>query len=332
MDLNQEGILGTPLRAASITGHESTTRLLLRLGASLRVPGAFGEPLQAAAMRGHVSITRLLLSHGADVNGKGGIYGTALQAAAHRGHRKVVEILLDAGASVYRGGFSRDAFHAASEGGHEGIVRLLLERGFEVQPPLSKFEYMRDSESYKNLLRDTSPSRYQEAKLSRDHWVGSEEWRKRASMIDFAHVIEEIRGAVTSEHGLILPYRAPREYEDDDDESCALREAAANGHVAVVDFLLSQLDRISISKSEIISAFQEACANGHEEVVNRLLSDRAGVTELKAGFEAAALKGHLKVVDLLIDHESRLALARVETVESPAQVYLSIYLAVFRAN
>ena len=333
LDLNQEGVLGTPLRAASIMCRESTARLLLRLGASLHVSGSFGEPLQAAAMRGHESITRLLLSHGANVDGKGGLYGTALQAAAHRGHRKVVEILLDAGASVHRGGFSRDAFHAASEGGHEGILRLFLERGFNFPPQGGRRLCSRcnpnPNPKYRNLLRDHSPTRYQEAKPFRDYGAGSEEWRERASMIDFAHVVEKIRGAVTSEHELTLPYRAHREFKDYNHENYALREAAANGHVAVVEFLLSQLNRMGIPKSEISAAFQEACVNGHEEVVNRLLSDLEEVRELNAGFEAAALEGHLTVVDLLIDHENRLGLARVETVESPTQVRQSTYLAVF---
>ena len=327
LDPNQEGVLGTPLRAASIMCHESTTRLLLRLGASLHVSGSFGEPLQAAAMRGHESITRFLLSHGADVDGKGGLYGTALQAAAHRGHRKVVEILLDAGANVHQGGFSRDAFHAASEGGHEGIVRLLLERGFKVALPLPKIKCWSLGMS-RDLLRDASPSRYQKAKPFRHYPAELEEWHKRASMIDFAYVVEKIRGAVISEHELTLPYRAHR-YEGDNDKNYALREAAANGQVAVVEFLLSQLDRMGIPKSEIIAAFQEACVNGHEEVVNRLLSDRAEVSELKAGFEAAASNGHRTVVNLLINHEESLGLARVETVKPPARVRLSTYVAVF---
>jgi len=196
LGLNEEGVLGTPLRAASIMCHESTVRLLLRLGASLHISGSLGEPLQAAAMRGHELITRTLLSHGANVNSESGLYGTALQAAAHRGHQKVVEILLDAGADVYRDGFSRDAFHAASEGGHEGVVRLLLERGFKVQHTLHRPQYSRSAPEFSKLaliphgnpLRDASPSRRREAKPIWDHQLGSKDWRERASVVDFSHV------------------------------------------------------------------------------------------------------------------------------------------------
>ena len=327
LDLDQEGVLGTPLRAASIMCHESTVRLLLRLGASLHVSGSLGQPLQAAAMRGHESITRVLLSHGADVNSDGGLYGTALQAAAHRGHPKVVGILLDAGADVHRDGFSRDAFHAASEGGHEGIIRLLLERGFKVRLPLPHrigcLRMCKRPPRYTDLLRDASPSRCQGGKPMRNHQPRSEEWRQRASLVDFSLVVEKIRGATIPEHKPIQPYSAR--------PGCqlyALRVAAAKGHVTVVELLLSQQIQMDIQKSEIIAAFKEACENGHGDVVRRLLSDRVVVRDLKTGFEAAALRGHLTVVDLLINHENRLGLARVETVESPAQVRLSIYLVV----
>ena len=341
LDLNQEAYLGTPLRAASVMCHESTVRLLLRLGASVHVSGSFGEPLQAAAMRGHESITRTLLSHGADVNSHGGIYGTALQAAAHRGHQKIVEILLEAGADIYRKGFSRDAFHAASEGGHEGIVSLLFEKGFKVRQPF-RYESPQDlmapsylmapPSRYRNLLRDASPSQYQKVKATEDHQAGLREWRKRASMTDFSLVAEKMQGASTSEHELKMPFRAQPEYRSQVDEVYALRVAAANGHVTVIDVLLSRFDMMGIPNSEIIVAFKEACGNGHEKAVSRLLSDQVEVKDLKDALEAAALKGHLTVVNLLIDHEDRLGLAQVESVDSPIRVRRSPYLTAVWAN
>ena len=335
LDLNQEAYLGTPLRAASVMCHESTVRLLLRLGASVQVSGSLGEPLQAAAMRGHESITRILLSHGADVDSQGGIYGTALQAAAHRGHQKIVEILLDAGADVYKEGFSRDAFHAASEGGREGIVSLLFERGFRIREPVlgSSFRHRLGRESpYKNLLRDASPSQCQEAKTISDHQPELGEWRKRAFMTDFSLVVGEMQKASTSEHELQLPFRARPKYRSQDAEFYALRAAAANGHVTVVELFLSQLDTMKIPNSEIVAAFKEACGNGREKAASRLLSDHVEVKDLKNALEAAALKGHLTVVNLIVDHEDRLGLAQVESVVSPTQVRRSISRIAFWAN
>ena len=332
LDLNQEAYLGTPLRAASVMCHESTVRLLLRLGASVHVSGSLGEPLQAAAMRGHESITKTLLSHGANVNSQGGFYGTALQAAAHRGHRNIVDILLKAGADVYQGGFSRDAFHAASEGGHERIVSLLLERGFEVRQPLPDNGPQCRRLHYKNLLRDASPSQCHEVKGTNYHQPGSGEWRKRASITDFSLVIEQMQGASTSEHELKMPFRAQSDYGSQDDKFCALRVAAASGHVNVVELLLSCLDTMHIPKSEIVAAFKQACENGHAKTVSRLLSEQVPLRDLKDGIKAAALNGHLTVVNILIDHENRLGLAQVESVDSPIRVRRSICLTAVWAN
>ena len=262
LDLNNEGVLGTPLRAACIMCHTSTVRLLLRHGASPHVSGSLGEPLQSAAMRGNESITRTLLSHGADVNSIGGLYGTALQAAAHRGHQKVVEILLDAGADVYRGGFSRDAFHAASEGGHEGIVRLLLERGFKTRHALPRPLAYASLGPGRDLLRDASPSRSYEVKSAEEHQLRSNDWRERASVYDFSHSVDEIRGVIASELDPIQPYRDKLGYNFGSEKNYALCVAAANGHATVVELLLSQLHSIDIPNSEVMTVLKEAYGMG----------------------------------------------------------------------
>lgn len=317
LDLNEEGVLGTPLRAATIMCQESTVRLLLRLGASLHISSSFGEPLQAAAMRGHESVIRALLSYGADVNNHGGLYGTALQAAAHRGYGKIVEILLDAGADVHREGFSRDAFHAASEGGHERIVRLLLERGYKAQhTPLRLQCHYGPPRPYRNLLRDASPGRSSDWKPIQDHRPGSTDWRERASVTDSSRVFKLIRGTINTDHEMSQSYRDHngRTYNYPNDKICPVRSAAAKGHLAVVELLLSRFDELNIPDREIVKALKEACQNGYEKVAARLLSSRIDAKDFESALEAAALKGHLAVVNLLIDHEEMHGSARIKTV------------------
>jgi len=290
LNLNEEGVLGTPVRAASIMCHESTVRLLLRLRASLHVSASFGEPLQAAAMRGHESITRALLSHGADVNNQSGLYGTAVQAAVHRGHGKVVEILLDAGADVHQGGFSRDACHAASEGGHERIIRLLLDKVYKAQhtPPGLMCRKIHLS-SYRNLLREASPRRALDRKSIQDYQPASMDWRERASVTESSRVNDMIRGTINTEHVVLQAYRdhSGRTYNYPDDENYPVRSAAAKGHLAVVELLLGQFDELNMAESEIVAAFKEACQTGHEEVAAQFLSDRIDAEVFKEALEAA---------------------------------------------
>lgn len=85
---------------------------------------------------------------------------------------------------------------------------------------------------------------------------------------------------------------------------------------------------MDILKSEVVVAFKEACENGHVNVVNQFLSERVELNGLKADLEAAVLNGDLKVVNLLIVHEVRLGLARVETVELRTQVRRFIYITI----
>ena len=347
LDLNEEGMFGTPLRSASIMCHESTVRLLLRLGANLHIIGSFGEALQAAAMRGHESITRDLLSHGANVNSKGGLYGTALQAAAHRGHQKIVEILLDAGADVHGDGFSRDALHAASEGGHERIIRFLLEKGYKFRHNVDFTPRTRRRVPARNLLREASPSRLQETKPPVDHQQEREDLHQRASVTESSDVFEKLRGAASRDLELMQPYRKRHGYGHHDEERYALRAAAANGHVTVVELLLNQLHTMDISKNEIDAAFVEACKNdqvpvvelllnqldtkeiskdrigtafveacknGQEKVVELLLSNGLTIEVMKAALSAAALEGQITVVKLPIYHEDKLRLTRMDTV------------------
>ena len=155
---------------------------------------------------------------------------------------------------------------------------------------------------------------------------------------------------MTSELEVIQPYCERRGYFYHCEESSAFCAAAAGGHITVVKLLLSQLHNMAISKPEVVTAFQEACMNGRAEVVSQLLSDQVEVGDLKPAMEAAAFRGHLTVVNLLIDHENRLGLTRVETIrlirpaangsifeyqlalESSIQVCRSTYLVITRAH
>lgn len=314
LELQNEGVFGTPLRAACIMCHESTVRLLLKLGASPHDSGSLGEPLQAAAMQGHISIIRILLNSGANVNNRGGLYGNALQAAAYRGHPKAVEILLDAGADVHQKGMSRDVFHPASEGGYEGVVRLLLDKGVKVTHPVStRLAYMYPAMTYKDILRNSSPSQHHEVKPIRDHQPEPKGWHQQASTTNVSYMTETMRGVMNPLLETVEAHRERFWYPEDETPNYALRAAAAKGHVEVIELLLSHLEAMDISNHEVVAAFKAACENGQIGVVSKFLSGliKLEAEDLEVGLEAAALNGQLPVVNLLVHYEDRHELARL---------------------
>lgn len=159
LDVEEEGLFGSPLRCTSLLNHERIAQLLLDRHTKVNASGVAGAALQAAAMKGHAQMAQLLMDAGADINQTGGPYGNALQAAAYCGHIEVVEILLTKGASIHEKGFTKDAFHAAAEGGHEDILAYMLTKGYKFRTtPLGPQALMELPSEYKAFLRDPSPS------------------------------------------------------------------------------------------------------------------------------------------------------------------------------
>ena len=80
------------------------------------------------------------------------------------------------------------------------------------------------------------------------------------------------------------------------DDSRALREAARNGHLELVKFLLP----LSDPKAFNSSALRWAARNGHLEIVKLLLPVSDPKAENSEALRSAALNGHLEIVKLLL--------------------------------
>ena len=166
-DVNaKSGYYGTPLRAASYTGHIDVVRVLLEHGANANTIDE-NNPLSSAYRGKHLEIMRLLLEHGADadalyrsegdlilhqassngqaevvhlllrhnvdVDARGAFGWTPLQCASLFGHTEVVQVLLDHGANINElaNGYNSPLFLAIREGFLK-VVQLLLEHGADV--------------------------------------------------------------------------------------------------------------------------------------------------------------------------------------------------------
>ena len=119
----------TSLVLASYHGHEETTALLLRHGASPDGPDDLqgNSALMGVAFKGHVAIARRLLAAGADPDRRNLAGQTALMMAALFGREAVVDLLLAAGADPARtDAMGSDAAALAEAQGNDGLAGRLI--------------------------------------------------------------------------------------------------------------------------------------------------------------------------------------------------------------
>ena len=103
--------------------------LLLEWGLDIEREGRCRTPLRAVSLMGHESTVRILLNRGANVNTHGSL-GDAIQAASTKGHVSITRVLLQEGANVgNQGGAYGNALQAAAFHGHRKVVELLLDSG-----------------------------------------------------------------------------------------------------------------------------------------------------------------------------------------------------------
>ena len=126
-DVHVRGRYGSPLRAASLGGHNAVVQLLLNRGA--RTDKAEDNALQAAALNGHFATSKLLVSRSEEAYNWSVCYESALEAASLKGHLEIVQFLLQ---NRKRLGMEFKemegrAMRAAVISGQESVVNMLIE-------------------------------------------------------------------------------------------------------------------------------------------------------------------------------------------------------------
>jgi ankyrin repeat protein len=297
--IETEGQFGTPLRCASLMGHEAAVRILLARGADVNATSDLGDALQVAAMKGYLSITQHLIQSGADVNNRGGFFGNALQAAAYRGHRDIAEGLLDAGALIDQEGRYKDAFHAAAEAGQEEVINILFESGyvFPNEPARLVLASLDQGSSY---IRESSPSRDEKKNTKSSAALGT-------LIADFEHSLQTTDSqAVPEASEQQTTYRIRRSrrlynHHRVEDESYALEVAASRGHLATVKRILDERDHIKLRSYHIGQALWAASKHGFASVVEVITSVEVDFWDFISGsLQRAARQSHLEVIDTLL--------------------------------
>jgi ankyrin repeat protein len=271
--------LTKPLKCASLRGHNIVIQYLVDKIRTSR--GSFDwdhELVLRAAEIGYESQVVLFVDSGATPDAEyGGI--TPLQLATRNGHSSIVEFLLSKGAdpsSAHAEDLNKP-IHYAVEQGHFSVLDQLLKADAKVtirngqgRTPLHLASQRGDVNILKRLLGhfDLTPVSHSHSGRAAFHY-------RRMAFLDAA----------------------------DNLGNSSLHLASANGHTAVVEFLLGQGAKLDLANTEGVTALWTSVKHRHELTAASIVSNANSTTEFsdigKVIFEAARL-GYVAVVRLAL--------------------------------
>ena len=287
----------TALHYASESGHLKVVELLLSKGAKIDVKDRYHcTPLMLAAENGHNDVSMHLINHGADVSKKGGISNrTALHYASGNGHLKLVELLLSKGAEIDEEDKKhRTPLMLAAENGHSDVSMHLINHGADVceigvfwrTTLLSYASENGHSRVVELLLSKGVESDVEDKNHHTPLMLAAENGHNDVSM----HLINH--GADVSKKGGIS-------------NRTALHYASGNGHLKLVELLLSKGAEIDEEDKNHCTPLLLAAENGHNDVSMHLINHGANVGKIGVFWRSTLLSyasenGHLRVVELLL--------------------------------
>ncbi|UCK58910.1 hypothetical protein AFCA_001744 [Aspergillus flavus] len=302
----------TPLSASSSKGHPAVSKLLVETGADIEAKNNFGRtPLHLASLDGHIEIVILLLERDAYVEAKDIDEWTPLMNASFEGHAEVVKALSERGADIEAkraNGYT--ALMYASTQGHIEVARLLLERGANIEA--------KTDIGVTPLMFASSYGLIEVVKLLLKH--GADFTNRDITGTTSLHVaaydghvkVVEIFLQASSTHvdALNRLNRTP------------LFQAAARGHLCVVNTLLSHKANANIKDHYRSTPLLMAVRNGHKDVVERLITLADSSIHFQNGLDQtllwwAARCGDAGIVELIVRWAKE---HNIEAIESDFQV------------
>lgn len=300
-----EGV--SPLHIAAERGLEKAATVLIEAKANISIEDEESwQPLHYACRKGKHNLAELLLDNKADIEAQGHWQQTPLQTACQKGHSEVANLLLERGANVN----SLDdeeftpLFYAAVWGRHEAVDLLLRKDKSNID------HAVRDDDGW-TALHAASYHGYQEvvAMLRKEEAaMGIRDNLGRTPLMlatDKNHA-DAMRELIFKRKEHEDPHLNDRDKEQD----AALTLAAGSGFAEGVRILMDHGADCNIrnkfSRTPIIIASR--CRN--QDVVLALLQpesradinaqDQEGLTAL----HHAACRGHVEVVQLLLNHQA----------------------------
>nr|XP_054757383.1 ankyrin repeat domain-containing protein 50-like [Lytechinus pictus] len=247
-------------------------------------------PLHLVTLHGNLEATKIILSHGRNVDKEDNTGYSALLNAAKNGHKDLVRYFLGQGASVNKGNSKGwKPLYIAAGFGKLDMVQYLISHGAEV----------RKGNHDRWVLCRQSPGEEGYIVLTKNHVVRE---------CEVGHY-EMLSAAFNDQLNLIS-----KEEEDDEvicidcDGWTAMHSAAYNGHLKIIDYLISQGSEVNEGNAEGWNALHGVASNGHLNITKYLINkgaevnktDDEGVTAL----HLASVSGHLDVTKHLISQGS----------------------------
>ncbi|KAK9744180.1 Ankyrin repeats (3 copies) [Popillia japonica] len=300
-DVNAQSTSGnTPLMYGCAGGHQEVVKFLLENGANVEDHNENGHtPLMEAASAGHVGLAKILLEHGAGINTHSNEFKeSALTLACYKGHLDMVRFLLEAGADQeHKTDEMHTALMEASMDGHVEVARLLLDSGAQVNMPTDSFE--------SPLTLAACGGHVDLAMLLIERGANIEEVNDEG----YTPLMEAAREGHEEMVALLLSQGANINAQTDETQETALTLACCGGFTEVADFLIKAGAHIERGAS---TPLMEAAQEGHMELVKYLLENNADVhAQTQTGDTAltyACENGHTDVADLLLQYGADLDL------------------------
>lgn len=236
-------------------------------------------------------MVRFLLEAGADQEHKTDEMHTALMEASMDGHVEVARLLLDSGAQV---NMPTDSFESpltlAACGGHVDLAMLLLERGANIEEV--------NDEGYTPLMEASREGHDEMAALLLAQGANinaqTEETQETALTLACCGGFLEVADYLLK-NGADLEIGA----------STPLMEAAQEGHLELVRFLLENRANVHAQTQTGDTALTYACENGHTDVAEVLLYYGAELEHESEGGRTPLMKacraGHICTIKFLIN-------------------------------
>ncbi|XP_050507031.1 ankyrin repeat domain-containing protein 17-like isoform X3 [Diabrotica virgifera virgifera] len=294
-DVNAQSTSGnTPLMYGCAGGHTEVVKFLLENGANVEDHNENGHtPLMEAASAGHVGLAKILLSHGAGINTHSNEFKeSALTLACYKGHLDMVRFLLEAGADQeHKTDEMHTALMEASMDGHVEVARLLLDSGAQVNMPTDSFE--------SPLTLAACGGHVDLAMLLIERGANIEEVNDEG----YTPLMEAAREGHEEMVHLLLGQGANINAQTDETQETALTLACCGGFMEVADILLKGGADIELGAS---TPLMEAAQEGHLDLVRFLLENAANFhAQTQTGDTAltyACENGHTDVADLLLQY------------------------------